>query len=613
MALDITVPKELQDLGVSKIISGKENKIPCLYLFNGSAFVVGKTTKELKSELVDSGDFGDKDNVKKIMYIVAQIWLDIKAKGFDDGGNGSLSSYEQRRTQHIESVNAEIAKVKAANIGVTFEEWQTGLTSRVERLRSVISENMPGVWDGLEFELSTLRISNIADCTLPFIGIILGRPSGYKTVIVDRLKDWPFTFHTDKFSPRSWITHTSALETEEDLQRVDMLPKVKDRHFLTPELAPLFTSRDDELAQSIGDITKLADGRGFGSDSGAHGHREYGPTMFVWTGAAVDIPYKVYKLLAGLGFKIYFYRLPYSDREEKDLLADMSEDFNKKLDLVDKALLDYLIWFEICPKLKVDESTANGLRKIEWDFNRDDIQAKKWIVKNAILLKHLRAIAKTWGGETRTPISDPDDGGEVSPTYSFNYSISQLESPERAIQILRNIARGHALALYGRNYITLEDITVAVKTALSTALIDRIGVLRLLIEHSNDLNASRIMSALNVSKPTALRTMTELKAISLVEMYQEKNGRTWQNVIKLKDCFSWLRSEEFKAIRQGFEPVDNREFMTRKTNSPHSGSENKDDSSTFDCGYCSVSCSSRYDFKRHLAEVHGKQWDDQNI
>ena len=156
----------------------------------------------------------------------------------------------------------------------------------------------------------------------------------------------------------------------------------------------------------------------------------------------------MYKLLAGLGFKIYFYRLPYSDREEKDLLADMSEDFNNKLDLVDKALFDYLIWFEICPKLKVDESTASGLKKIEWDFNHDDIQAKKWIVKIAILLKHLRAVAKTW--ETRTPISDPDYDGEqtVSPTYSFNYSVTQLEAPERAIQILRNLARGHALALY---------------------------------------------------------------------------------------------------------------------------------------------------------------------
>ena len=32
------------------------------------------------------------------------------------------------------------------------------------------------------------------------------------------------------------------------------------------------------------------------SDSGAHGHRGYDEDiMFTWAGAAVDIPYKVYK------------------------------------------------------------------------------------------------------------------------------------------------------------------------------------------------------------------------------------------------------------------------------------------------------------------------------
>jgi len=36
-------------------------------------------------------------------------------------------------------------------------------------------------------------------------------------------------------------------------------------------------------------------------------------------GAAVDIPYKVYKLLAGLGFKLYFFRLPYKEKTEDEL------------------------------------------------------------------------------------------------------------------------------------------------------------------------------------------------------------------------------------------------------------------------------------------------------
>jgi hypothetical protein len=91
-----------------------------------------------------------------------------------------------------------------------------------------------------------------------------------------------------------------------------MLPKIKDRLFLTPELAPTFTLKDEDLIKVLGIITRIADGHGFVSNSGAHGQRGYdGDIMFTWLGAVVDIPYKVYKMLGNLGFKLYFFRLPF--------------------------------------------------------------------------------------------------------------------------------------------------------------------------------------------------------------------------------------------------------------------------------------------------------------
>jgi hypothetical protein len=48
------------------------------------------------------------------------------------------------------------------------------------------------------------------------------------------------------------------------------------------------------------------------TDSGVYGQRRCdGKLMFTWVGAAVDIPHKVYKLLANVGAKLYFYRMPY--------------------------------------------------------------------------------------------------------------------------------------------------------------------------------------------------------------------------------------------------------------------------------------------------------------
>jgi hypothetical protein len=123
--------------------------------------------------------------------------------------------------------------------------------------------------------------------------------------------------------------HPKYFDSEKELRKIDMLPKVKDRHFLTPELAPIFTTDEKDLGLTFGTITRIADGHGYGNDSGAHGHREYGDTMFVWTGAAVDIPYKVYKLLAGLGFKIYFFRLTYREKTEDELLKNMRGKFDE--------------------------------------------------------------------------------------------------------------------------------------------------------------------------------------------------------------------------------------------------------------------------------------------
>ena len=72
-----------------------------------------------------------------------------------------------------------------------------------------------------------------------------------------------------------------------------MLPKIKNKFFLTPELAPTFAAREDDLLQTLGVLTRVADGHGYESDSGAQGHRGYNEDiMFSWLGAAVDIPYK---------------------------------------------------------------------------------------------------------------------------------------------------------------------------------------------------------------------------------------------------------------------------------------------------------------------------------
>ena len=433
--------------------------------------------------------------------------------------------------QERDRIVNDIKQVRESSRDITLEQWQHTLQEKYQNLYDVVQKNMPEIWPGLEFVLSILRILNIEDCTLPFIGIILGRPSSGKTVIIDLLRKWYCSFYTDNFAARSFVSHSTAVSSKEDLEEIDLLPKIKNKMFLTPELSPTFTAKDDDLTQLLGIITRIADGYGFVSDSGAHGHRGYDENiMFVWAGAAVDVPYKVYKVLGNLGAKLYFFRMKFEDKTDNQLLTQTTSDqeFNVKFKEIQTTLIDYLKWFDIGHDLVWSDDQS--LPKIIWDKSKDDREAMRYIVRLAVLLSHLRCVAKTW---------ETDD----TQGLGYAYSVSQPEDPSRAITVLSNLARGHAL-LTGRNYITLDDIPVVVKTVMSTAQIERVSLFSLLIANDGKLTTRNILESLNISKPTALRTMAELKAIGLVDIEEEGQQYPPSKQIRLKSKFGWLLKDD---------------------------------------------------------------------
>jgi DNA-binding transcriptional ArsR family regulator len=125
-----------------------------------------------------------------------------------------------------------------------------------------------------------------------------------------------------------------------------------------------------------------------------------------------------------------------------------------------------------------------------------------------------------------------------------------------------------------------------VKVVLSTAPMERVSIFDTLLACNGSLTTNQITEFLDVSKPTALRTMTELKALGLVDMKEqqiqcEDSIKRNVMVISLKrEQFGWFLSEEFKTLRQGFKPEeseaeaeqddeDNIASDARKEKSPH--------------------------------------------
>jgi DNA-binding transcriptional ArsR family regulator len=491
-----------------------------------------KTIKVLRNALVSNNAIKADFEIDQFLQLFSKLLirhiLDEAAK---------YESQVNEEKQEKNSIRDEIKQARELYRDITPEKWQLTSQEKYQNLYNVVQNKMPEIWPGLEFALSILRILNIEGCTLPFIGIILGRPSSGKTVIIDLLRKWYCSFYTDNFTARSFVSHSTAVASKEDLVEIDLLPKIKDKMFLTPELSPTFTAKDDDLTQLLGIITRIADGHGFVSDSGAHGHRGYDENiMFVWAGAAVDVPYKVYKVLGNLGAKLYFFRMKFEDKTDNQLLtqATTDQEFNIKFKEIQTALFDYLKWFEIGPGLLWND--YKPLPKIKWDKSKDDREAMRYIVRLAVLLSHLRCVAKTW---------ETDD----SQGSGYAYSVSQPEDPSRAITVLSNLARGHAL-LTGRNYITVEDIPVVVKTVMSTAQIERVSLFSLLIANNGKLTTRNILESLNISKPTALRTMAELKAIGLVDIEEEGQQHPPSKQIVLRPKFGWLLEDDLVVVKK---------------------------------------------------------------
>jgi hypothetical protein len=418
-------------------------------------------------------------------------------------------------------------------LDISFDDWQNKLAERLGRLRTVTEKNFPQVWPSVEFVLAVSRILYIKDITLPFMGIILGKPSSSKTLAIECFRGSPHTFYTDGFTPRAFVSHNSGL-TEEQLREVDLLPKIRDSIFLTPELAPVFTAKEEEITSLFGMITRILDGHGYESDTGAQGHRGYtGDYMFVWIGAVVEVPRKIFKILGTLGPKLYFFRLNTVEKTEENYEKEMEEDnFVARRNEVKAALVDYLEFFLGCPVME----QIGSLSKIAWGKALESKEIRLKIVRLAKLLAHLRGTVPTW---------DTGDTGGAQ----YAYSLPTIEDPSRAMTQLRNLARGHALS-EGRTSVGNEDLPILINIALSTAPVERVAIFNLLLANSGKLRTSDITSGLNTSAPTAKRTMAELKALGLVDKDNESEKSNSEYQITLKDEFSWFLGPEFRLLKE---------------------------------------------------------------
>ena len=409
-------------------------------------------------------------------------------------------------------------------------EKSNEIQKRTKSLQDLVERYFSGKYKILETCLSVKALELIEGVTLPFCLILVVRPGSSKSTILYTIESLGNCYSTDAFTPKSFVSHMANV-AEEDLSKIDLLPKIKGKTFITPELAPLFSAQDEKLLETIGILTKILDGKGFKSESGARGQRGYeGNYFFTWLGAIVEISSKVWNVIGFMGPKMYFLRLPEESISEQDqrnkILANMKDkSYEQKLGEVKKQAK--LFW-EI---IQNHPSKKNG--KIVWDEPEDDPKTKERIVILAQKLARLRAYLPT-----------RDTANTSGSNYGYERPI--FEDPERASFALYNLARGHAV-ICGRNFVIDEDLTVVIDVALSSAPRDRSELLKLLIENGGQLTTSQMVKHLHITNDTALKKMKQFELLELVERKTIPGNTKPEFGIRLKDCH-WFLTEDFKSL-----------------------------------------------------------------
>jgi hypothetical protein len=405
------------------------------------------------------------------------------------------------------------------------------------------------------------------------MGVLVAAPSSLKTMVIQLFRKYPSTFYTDSFTSSSLVSHNASL-SEEQLHKIDMLPKMKNNLVLTPELAPLITGNEDELQKVLGIITRVLDGHGLEKDSGAHGHRKYSDTMFVWLGAVVEIPPRVWKVLGSLGHKIYFLRPPLAKKTVADLKKiAKSNNFSAINKEIEEALLDYLKTFDAAPNVEGKVRLDEDIVKIRWNEEIEEGQdeAIECIAQLAKLLAPLRGVVYVSPSKSFTRKINNGQGDSSSSNIEqqqkqqiplqqdgqdYDTDIPTIEDPSRAVVILRNLAIGHAVS-QGRDSLTLKDVPIVIKVGLSTAQVRRVRILDQLLKSENGvLTTSQLCNQLGISQPAVTKTMREFDALKIGELSAVSNYNNSELQIKLSSEFDWFRTEEFQSLKEGFIPCE---------------------------------------------------------
>jgi hypothetical protein len=369
----------------------------------------------------------------------------------------------------------------------------------VDQVRRVVESHFPGYWLAVDVGLSVCATLLLAKNSNPVAVVYLGGPSAGKTTVVNMFTDHARSYVSDNFTPAAFVSH-SANVSRQALSEIDLLPRIKHKVLLTPELAPVFRGKEDELTKRFSILTRVLDGQGLMTDSGTHGQRGYrGDYLFAWLGCTTPFDGKVWKLMAQLGSRMFFLAMNSDEGTEEALLDDYTrEPYQDRLEQCRAAVHTYLTRLF---------DRGGGVRGVSWGADPQPVLL--WIVRCARMLAKMRQ-----------------------------------ESPQRAKAVLTNLARGHAL-VHGRQVVSPADLPIVAQVT-GSSMPPGHGQIFTRLVGAKELTVAQVQAALGVQRNTAAAMMRQLHSLGVMKFEERGQGKT--GLLRFTPEWSWCNTPEFQEI-----------------------------------------------------------------
>lgn len=419
-----------------------------------------------------------------------------------------------------------------------FKNLQEGNTQPPNQLslerdvNPIINKHYPNLLPAVNATLAVFSTLALKDRTKP-LSLMFEASSGYGKTAVLQMAFPPFTtenssnqekslkmhmskyvYRSDKFTPKAFVTHAANVKKEE-LEKIDLLPKLKNKVLITKEMAPIFRGRETDLKENFSILISVLDGKGLTTDTGMRGSRGYqGTIVFNWIGATTPLPASTHRMMSQLGTRLLFFELSFPEPTEEDLIAYAEKGDAGKAEVeCNQAVTKFLVdFFKRHPLGTVDAESIVFTKEL-----------RNLLVKWAMFLVKARSEVK------------------YAKEYSDWEPISAMrpEAPYKVINYLKELAIGNAL-IHDRKEITQADMNLVAHTAISSVP----GHLRPIIKELrkvDSVDAKRGEMLCAVSRTTIRKYFKELELLGIVRVEAGSKQTNQAETVRLAQDYLWLK------------------------------------------------------------------------